>query len=173
MVDTCRGMDFIVFYKVGMKIKQTILSLALFIGIGCFYLAPAVSAVTCGGVTTSIIGCDQSGDGSGKCPDGAVISKDDIKSGTRCSDGSAPDTVSGTGIWGVLLLVINILTAGIGVAAVGGIVYASVLYATARGGVDQTKKAIVIIQNVVIGIVAYVLMFAFLNYIIPGGLFQK
>jgi hypothetical protein len=139
-------MNFIVFYKVGMKIKQTILALVLLVGaFGLFIANPSASAATCGGVTTSIINCEQSG-------------------GTDTSD---------TGVWGILLLAINILTAGVGVAAVGGIVYASVLYATSRGSVDQTKKAIVIIQNVVIGIVAYVLMFAFLNYIIPGGLFQK
>lgn len=129
-----------------MKIKQTILALVLLVGVfGLFIANPLASAATCGGVTTSIVNCEQSG------------GKD----------------VNDTGVWGILLLAINILTAGVGVAAVGGIVYASVLYATSRGSVDQTKKAIVIIQNVVIGIVAYVLMFAFLNYIIPGGLFQK
>jgi hypothetical protein len=80
-------------------------------------------------------------------------------------------TTANAGIWGLLLLVINILTAGIGIAAVAGIVYGSVLYTSAGSSPEQVKKAIGIITNVVIGLVAYALMYAFLNFIIPGGLF--
>jgi hypothetical protein len=70
------------------------------------------------------------------------------------------------------LLAINILTAGVGVAAVGGIVYGAVLYTSAGGSQEQVKKAVGIITNVVIGVVAYALMFSVLNFIIPGGLFN-
>lgn len=89
-----------------------------------------------------------------------------------CKDGSKPvsDTTQ-NGVWGLLLVVINILTAGVGIAAVGGIVYGAVLYTSAGGNADQTKKAIEFIRNVIIGVVAYALMFAFLNFIVPGGLF--
>lgn len=107
-------------------------------------IAPlSVSAASCGGVDTSIIDCNQSG-------------------------GS---TVEETGVWGILLLVINIMTAGIGILAVAGIVYGSILYASAGGSPENTKKAMGIITNVVIGILAYALMYAVLNFIIPGGLF--
>jgi hypothetical protein len=158
-------MSFTVFYKVGMKIKQTILSLAVFIGIGCFYLAPTTLAANCGGVTTSVIDCTQSG---GTCSDGSKPVN------AKCANGATytKPEINDTGVWGILLLIINILTAGVGVVAVGGVVYAAILYATSRGSVEQTKKSIEIMQNVTIGIMAYVLMFAFLNYIIPGGLFQ-
>jgi hypothetical protein len=71
-----------------------------------------------------------------------------------------------------LILVINILTAGVGIAAIGGIVYGAVLYTTAGGSQEQVKKAISIITNVVIGIVAYALMWALLNFLIPGGVFK-
>jgi len=141
-----------------MKIKQTILALALVIGISGFFISPLVSAAgtcngvaleagqsCCGGVVTSIIHCDQ--------------------------PGGETDDITQSGIWGILLLAINILTAGIGVAAVGGIVYGSILYTSAGGDAAGVKKAKEIIVNVVIGLVAYVLMYSFLNYIIPGGLF--
>ena len=127
-----------------MKIKQTILILALIFGISGLLVSRTVYA-DCGGVETTVINCEQSG-GDGK----------DVKN---------------TGIWGILLIAINILTAGIGVAAIGGIVYGSILYASAGGGPEQVKKAKEIIVNVVIGLVAYALMYAFLNFIIPGGLF--
>lgn len=103
---------------------------------------PQVFAGTCGGVQTSIITCSQAG-------------------GTGTS----------SGIWGILILVLNILTGGIGIAAVGGIVYGAMLYASAGDKAEQTKKAIGIITNVVIGIVAYGLMYIVLNFLIPGGIF--
>ena len=73
------------------------------------------------------------------------------------------------GIWGILLLAINILTAGIGIAAVGGIIYGAVLYTSAGGSADQIKKAKSIITNVIIGLISYALMYSVLNFFIPGG----
>ena len=102
------------------------------------------AAEKCGGVDTAIIKCDQDGTG-------------DIKT---------------TGLWGILLLAINILTAGVGVLAIAGIIYGSVLYTSAGGSAEQVKKAIGVITNVVIGVVAYALMYSFLNFLIPGGLFN-
>ena len=132
-----------------MKIKQTVKT--LFIGIsllfgGLVVAAPSTFAATCGGVQTSIISCSQTG-GKGS-------------------------TVKNTGVWGVLLLAINILTAGIGIAAVGGIVYGAILYTSAGGSPEQVKKAMGIITNVVIGVVAYALMYSVLNFLIPGGIFN-
>ena len=98
----------------------------------------------CGGVRTSIIG------------------------GNLCGDNS--DTENGT-IYKLLIGALNILTAGIGIAAVGGIAYGALLYTTAESKPEQTKKAISIITNVVIGIAAYALMFVLLNFLIPGGIF--
>ena len=127
-----------------MKIKQTVIASALVMGIGGILVGPVVSAATsCGGVSTSIISCDQKG---GK-------------------------TLETTGVWGLLLLVINILTAGVGVLAVAGIVYGSILYTSAGDSSEKVSKAREVIRNVVIGILAYALMYAVLNFIIPGGLF--
>jgi hypothetical protein len=127
-----------------MKIKQTILALVLTIsiGIGIFLIVPTVSA-DCAGVKTSVINCTK--------PGGT-----DVKS---------------TGIWALLMLVINIISAGIGVAAVGGVVYGSVMYSTAGGSPEKVKQARVIIANTVSGLIAYAVLFALLNYLIPGGLF--
>jgi|GEM_PF-960897 len=99
---------------------------------------------TCGGVGTSIIKCDQ--DNSG-----------DIESNA---------------IWGLLLIAINILTAGIGLVAVGGIIYAAILYTTAQDKAAQVTKAKEVIFNVILGLVLFALMYAFLQFLIPGGVFQ-
>jgi hypothetical protein len=99
----------------------------------------------CGGAETAIIKCDGY----------------DNKGG-----------VEKNGIWALLLLVINVMTAGVGVLAIAGIVYGSILYTTAEDKADQVKKATDIITNVVIGLVAFALMWAGLNFIIPGGVFS-
>jgi hypothetical protein len=132
-----------------MKIKQTVkkyvFSALVVAGLLAVVTPVATFAASCGGVDTSIISCDQTG-GSGS-------------------------GIDNSGVWGILLLAINILTAGVGVAAVGGIVYGAVLYTTAAGAPEQIKKAMEIIRNVVIGIVAYALMYAVLNFLVPGGIF--
>lgn len=148
-----------------MKIKQTILLFALMMGFSGLFISPAVYAGNCGGVDTSIINCDETGVGT--CSDGSTpVDK-------KCTTGNyiAPKAES-TGLWGILILIINILTAGIGIVAVGGIIYASMLYAASGGDAGQVKESKTIIFNIVVGIVAYALMFSFLNFIIPGGLFK-
>ncbi len=130
-----------------MKIKQKTIYAALTLvsvfGIGAAAAQP-VGALTCGGATTSIIGCSQ---------------------------GSGGKNAQDTGVWGLLLVVLNVMTAGIGIAAVGGIVYASILYASSSDSAEQTKKAKDIIRNVAIGLIAYAAMYILLNFIVPGGIF--
>lgn len=79
---------------------------------------------------------------------------------------------SGGAITALLLMAINILAVGVGVAAVGGVVYAAILYATAEDKPAQVSKAKTIIFNVVIGVAAYFLMFSFLQFLVPGGVFH-
>lgn len=88
-----------------------------------------------------------------------------------CNEDNSSDKIENNAIWALLMIVINIMTAGIGILAVAGIVYGAVLYTTAEDKADQVKKATGIIQNVVIGLILYALMWAGLNFIIPGGVF--
>lgn len=119
--------------------------IAAIVGLSGLLIVPPVSAAKCGGVDTAIIDCDQPG------------SESDVKK---------------TGLWGLLLLGINILTVGVGVAAVVGITWGSALFLTAAGNPTQFAKGRMVIWNTVIGIVVYAAMYAFLNYLIPGGLFS-
>lgn len=107
--------------------------------------APAYAA-QCGNVETSIISCDQNEEN--------------------------PENIEDTGLWGILILTINILTAGVGILAVAGFLYGGYLYITSGGSPEQVKKARVVFTNVVIGVVAFGGMFALLNFIIPGGVFN-
>lgn len=132
--------------KIKQKIQMFLLAIVTFGGLVA--LTPVtVSAINSScGVNTSII----------SCPTG--------------TDNNSSDT-SKTAAWQLLVIAIKILTGGIGVLAIAGIVYGSILYTTAAGSAEQVKKAIEVFRNVVIGVVAYALMFGFLNFLIPGGVF--
>lgn len=75
-------------------------------------------------------------------------------------------------IFKILLTVIAWLTAGVMVAVVGGIVYGGFLYLTAQDNAGQTQKGIIVIVDAVIGLIAFSLMWALLNFIIPGGIYN-
>jgi hypothetical protein len=76
-----------------------------------------------------------------------------------------------TGLWRILLVIINIMTGLAALAALGGIVYGAVLYTSAGGSQEQVKKAFGVFTNVGIGVIAFAIMYAALNFLIPGGVF--
>ena len=81
----------------------------------------------------------------------------------------AGDGYKNTGLWSIILTVINILSVGVGVIALGGIVYGSILYTSAGGNQEQVKKAINTFTNVAIGVIAFAGMWTLLNFLVPGG----
>ena len=89
----------------------------------------------------------------------------------KATDVKSGDTVENSAVWQLLRLVVRIMTAGAGIAAVGGIVYGAVMYTTAGSNQDQTKRAKTIFTNVVIGVVAFAAMFGLLQWLMPGGVF--
>lgn len=154
-----------------MKIKQTVIVLALFIGLGGFFVSPIASARADpgGGATptttdTTIPDTFDTGTGSSNC--GGV--KTSVLS---CGGSKDSGNVEGGGIWQLLLVGVNILTGLVGIAAVGGILYGSILYTTSRGKPEQSKKASMVLANTMMGILAYALMYSLLNFLIPGGMF--
>ncbi len=134
-----------------MNIKQTIRTLVLggllLIPVAAVVLSPVgVDAAKCGNVETSLISCDQNSE--------------------------KPGSVEETGVWGLLILVINIMTAGVGVLALVGFIYGAILWTSAGGSPEQIKKARTVFTNVVIGVIAFGGMFTLLNFIVPGGVFN-
>ena len=81
-----------------------------------------------------------------------------------CDDNASP-------ILEIVKLVLKILTGLVGIAAVGALIFAGIVYSSASGDQGQVQKAKTMIQNTVIGIVLYGTMFLFGNFLIPGGVF--
>ncbi len=168
MVRICRILY--ISMKIKQTIKQSVVAVIVALGFVAVLLpgsASAVTATTCpvNDPTTGQVTYQPCNGNNGCGVDTAIIKCDNVD----VSKGG----VKNNGVWSLLLTAINILTAGIGVAVLGGIVYASILYTTAAGNAEQVKKALEFIRNIVIGLVAYALMFAILNFIIPGGLFAS
>lgn len=69
----------------------------------------------------------------------------------------------------ILKLVLNILVYGLGAAAVLGVIIAGIMYMTARDNEAQVAKAKTRLFEVVIGLIAWAVMFAVLNWLVPGG----
>lgn len=135
--------------------RNVVMGTLLFMGV-LFAALPAASVDAacdpdatncCGGVATSILACDQPGGDEADYKD--------------------------TGLWGILILTINVLIVGVGVLALAGIVWGAILYTSAGGNSEQVKKAMGIFTNVVIGVVAFAGMWVLLNFLIPGGAFTQ
>ena len=71
-----------------------------------------------------------------------------------------------------LLTLFNFLAVGVGVVVVGGIIYGGILISAGGGDSARTKQGTTFIVNSIIGLVAFLFMYAFINFIVPGGLFK-
>jgi hypothetical protein len=67
--------------------------------------------------------------------------------------------------------IIMLLTALVGVIAVISIIVAGIQYASSADDPGAVTKAKQRIFNTILGLLAYIFLFAFLNYLVPGGIF--
>ncbi|MBR2659213.1 hypothetical protein IKF40_00045 [Candidatus Saccharibacteria bacterium] len=81
------------------------------------------------------------------------------------------DSGNGEGIFCILNIGLTVLTWGVGIAGTLGIVICGIQYLTARDSVDQAAKAKNRLVNIIVGLVIYAVMWGFLTWLIPGGLF--
>ena len=88
---------------------------------------------------------------------------------TNIIGGGQVDVADGQGIYAILRLIVTILTYGLGVAATIGVVIAGVMYLTAKDSPDKVAAAKKRLIEVVLGLVAWAMMAAVLNWLIPGG----
>lgn len=75
---------------------------------------------------------------------------------------------NGEGIMCILNLIIDIMTVGVAGLATIGIGVSGIQYLTAGGSEEQTRKAKRRIFEIVVGLAAYALIYAFLKFILPS-----
>ncbi len=68
----------------------------------------------------------------------------------------------------LLSLIVNILLYGLGAAATLGVVIAGIMYLTARDNPQQVAKAKTRLIEISIGLAAWAMLFALLQFLLPG-----
>lgn len=103
-------------------------------------------------------------------------------SSTTASTASSPGVYSGKcdvepldksncGIVGIIVDVTNILSAVVGIVVVLMVVVGGIQYSASRDNPQATAAAKARIRNAIMALVAYLFVYAFLQYLIPGGIF--
>ena len=87
--------------------------------------------------------------------------------------GNIKDDSEGCGIYTILNLVVDILSIGIILLAVIGVTIVGIKYLTAKDNTDQTKKAKNRMLEIVIGLVAYAVLYAGSQFLLPGSHFNS
>jgi hypothetical protein len=68
--------------------------------------------------------------------------------------------------------IIRVLSIGVGLAVVAGLIIAGIQLSASQGDPQRRAKAIARIYNVVIALFVYIFAYAILNYVIPAGFFK-
>lgn len=103
---------------------------------------------------------------------GGFVYADDGAIGTNFF-GGLKDDGKGCGVYMMLNLVIDTLTIGVGIASAIGIVLSGITYLTAGGNEARTVVAKKRIYEIVIGLAVFVVLWAFLNFLLPGGILNN
>ncbi|MDR0591015.1 MAG: hypothetical protein LBG75_00385 [Candidatus Nomurabacteria bacterium] len=111
-----------------------------------------------GSTGTSTTGTTSSGGAKDGCSQTSVIV-------VNCDD-------QGGGIFAILNIVLNIMTVGVGILALVGVTLAAFTYTTAGGSMEKVQKSKERILQVVIGIIAWGVLYVVLQFLIPGGVFK-
>jgi hypothetical protein len=94
-------------------------------------------------------------------PDKALSASDSNCPGPDCSD-----------IYkGIIIPVINVMSALVGVVVITMIIIGGIQYSTAGSDPQKIAAAKAKIVNALTGLVAFILMYAFLQWLVPGGIF--
>jgi CubicO group peptidase (beta-lactamase class C family) len=116
------------------------------------------------------------GEGLGGNSKAVDDSKKNLSKSGRCA-GEKTDyfACSGDGVTaivGIVKIIILIVSVGVGIVAVGGLVYGAILYASAQDNQEQVSKSIKVIRSVITGLLLYMFMVAIINFLVPGGVFS-
>ena len=94
----------------------------------------------------------------------------DTCNNTTTSD-SLKKCVQNNGITKDLQLIVNVLSAGVGIVVIAMIILGGIQYSIAGDNAQAVSAAKQRITNALLALFAYLFIFAFLQWLIPGGLF--
>lgn len=92
----------------------------------------------------------------------------------RVNDDCSQDNLDGSncGIVKLLNVAFNLVSGAISLAIIGNIIYAGIQYSIAQGDPSKASKSKDRIRNAVIAFIMYLSLYAFIQWLIPGGVFK-
>lgn len=94
------------------------------------------------------------------------------KDDNQCCESAGGDlTAENCGIVGLLNTVFNFISGGVALAVIGNIIYAGIQYSMAQGDPSAVGKAKNRIRGALVAFLLYLVLYAFLQWLIPGGVF--
>jgi hypothetical protein len=104
------------------------------------------------------------------CPDEGDCAK---KTAFGFNCGAGKDNIKeNVGISCLFITVINFMSVAVGLAVVGGVTVGGIMYSTSGGSPGKTQQGVKIIVNSLIGLVLWLLLWAIIQFLIPGGVFK-
>ncbi len=114
---------------------------------------------------------------SSKSNKSSTPNKDNSKSEEKTIDtilfGSIKDDGKGCGVFKILNLVSDILTAIVGIASIIGISVTGTTYITAGGDEQRVTKAKRRLYEIVLGLFLFAISWALINWLLPGGIWNS
>lgn len=154
------------------KINKTIYIMLGLLSAGLILLAPVnpVGAVTADGSSSS-------SSQTQKKQSAKKTTKPATKSNAGCGSIqtqviSCSDKVGGNPIYSLLIMLVNFLAVGVGIAVVIGVLMGGYKYITSNGNAGQVEDAKKTIANAIIALFLFAFMYAFINFLVPGGVFK-
>lgn len=103
------------------------------------------------------------------CPVDAKTNKPDCNAaGKTCQTDTKCDSIFTT----YLTPVIQLLSAAVGVIVVAVIIFSGIQFSSSGGDPQAVASAKSHIQSAVVALIAFIFLWAFLNFLIPGGVFN-
>lgn len=110
------------------------------------------------------------------CPSGNVDPNDDslcapLGNNTACTGANTRSCLASTPLYKDINTVVQVLSALVGVVVVGTIIVGGIQYMTASDNAQAVTSAKSKMTNALIALLAFLFLYAFLQWLIPGGLF--
>lgn len=101
-----------------------------------------------------------------------AIACDGVKVSGALGNGDCVGSKTDNPIFALIGQIVAFLTGLFGLILVAMVVYAGIQYITAQGSSDNVKAAKQRLEQAITGLVLFALMFALLQMLIPGGVFN-
>jgi hypothetical protein len=158
------------------KLKKTLIKVSIFLPL--FLAIPGAAYASIPGDTNSgDSSSDSTGTNSQTICDGPDLTTNQQLSCQHCKNttdnGALNDCLQHNVIIQDIQDIVNFLSAAVGIVVIGTLILGGIQYSMAGGSPDAVSKAKQRMTNGAIAFVAFLFIFAFLQWIIPGGIFSS